>query len=68
MNRGQLREYPDKLQDFEEVFPLRGQDVTAPEHVILWIADNLQCSDEKLREAFECAMRMRKTKFKKAAD
>jgi len=36
--------------------------------VILWIADNLHASDEKLRDAFECALRMRKHLKTKAAD
>ena len=46
-----------KVYDHEEIFVLRAQDASAPRSVILWIADNLQASDEKLRDAFECAMR-----------
>jgi hypothetical protein len=57
-----------KVGDHEEIFILRAQDASAPRSVILWIADNLQASDEKLRDAFECAMRMRKHSKTKAAD
>lgn len=58
----------NKVGDHEEIFVLRAQDVSAPRSVILWIADNLHASDEKLREAFECALRMRKHTKTKAAD
>lgn len=47
-----------KIGDQEEIFVLRAQDASAPRSVILWIADNLHASDEKLRDAFECALRM----------
>jgi hypothetical protein len=57
-----------KTGDNEEIFVLRAQDASAPRSVILWIADNLHASDEKLREAFECALRMRKHAKKKPAD
>jgi hypothetical protein len=58
----------NKVGDHEEIFVLRAQDASAPRSVILWIADNLHASDEKLREAFECALRMRKHTKTKAAD
>jgi hypothetical protein len=57
-----------KTGDNEEIFVLRAQDVSAPRNVILWIADNLHASDEKLREAFECALKMRKHTKRKQAD
>jgi len=57
-----------KVDDHEEIFVLRAQDASSPRIVILWIADNLQASDEKLRDAFECALRMRKHSKSKAAD
>lgn len=57
-----------KTGDHEEIFVLRARDATAPRTVILWIADNLHASDEKLREAFECALRMRSHPNRKAAD
>jgi hypothetical protein len=57
-----------KVGDREEIFVLRAQDASAPRSVILWIADNLHASDEKLRDAFECALRMRKHPKTKAAD
>jgi len=57
-----------KVGDHEEIFVLRAQDVSAPRSVILWIADNLHASDDKLREAFECALRMRRHPKTRAAD
>lgn len=68
MQQETLIAYAQKLQDCEEVFPLRGQDASSARLVMLWIAENLHCSDEKLRDAFECALRMRGTKFIKPAD
>jgi hypothetical protein len=68
MQQKSLIDFGQRLQDSEEVFPLRGQDASAPKLVMLWIAENLHCSDEKLRDAFECALRMRKTEFIKPAD
>jgi hypothetical protein len=57
-----------KVGEQEEIFVLRAQDASAPRSVILWIADNLHASDEKLRDAFECALRMRRHPKTKAAD
>lgn len=54
--------YPmlEKVGDAEEIFALRAQDASAPKMVVLWIAENLHCPDGKLREAFECALKMRR--------
>jgi hypothetical protein len=57
-----------KTGDNEEIFVLRAQDQSAPRSVVLWIADNLHASDEKLRDAFECALRMRRHSKTKPAD
>ena len=57
-----------KAGDEEEIFVLRAQDDSAPKIIMLWIAENLHASDEKLRDAFECALRMRKHPTRKAAD
>jgi hypothetical protein len=57
-----------KAGDNEEIFVLRAQDQSAPRNVVLWIADNLHASDEKLRDAFECALRMRRHSKTKPAD
>ncbi len=57
-----------KTGDNEEIFVLRAQDQSAPRSVILWIADNLHAPDEKLRDAFECALRMRRHSKTKPAD
>lgn len=57
-----------KIREDEEMFVLRGQDISSPIIILEWIKENFHCSDEKLREAFECALRMRNDPFKKAAD
>lgn len=57
-----------KTGDNEEIFVLRAQDQSAPRTVILWIADNLHASDEKLKDAFACALRMRRHPERKPAD
>jgi hypothetical protein len=54
--------------DNEDIFPLVARDDTAPKVILFWIMENLHCSDDKLREAFECALRMRKWPNRKAAD
>lgn len=49
-----------KVRDDEDIFVLRGQDITAPRMIVRWIEFNIfTAPDEKLREAFECALRMR---------
>lgn len=60
-----------KLSDDEEVFILRGQDQSAPATICFWIAaniENVSCSDAKLRDALESALRMRRNEFRRAAD
>jgi hypothetical protein len=57
-----------KIGNQEEIFVLRAQDASAPRSVIPWIADNLHASDDKLRDAFECALRMRRHPKTKPAD
>ena len=57
-----------KIGDNEEIFVLRARDRSAPRSMILWIADNLHAPDEKLRDAFECALRMRRHSKTKPAD
>lgn len=58
----------EKCGPDEEIFVLRAQDSSAPATVIDWIKNNLHASDEKLREAFECALKMRKHQNTKVAD
>lgn len=56
-------------QKDEQTFILRAQDLTAPKLVVLWIAENIESApDEKLREAFERALLMRKCDHRKCAD
>ncbi len=60
-----------KIGDDEEVFTLRGRDVSAPRTICLWIADNIvneSCGDEKLMEALQVALRMRRQALRRAAD
>lgn len=58
-----------KAKDDEMLFILRAQDYSAPLVVLEWIKHNFStCPEDKLREAFECAMEMKKHKHTKAAD
>lgn len=59
----------NKANNDEMLFVLRAQDVTAPLAVIKWIEINfLNCNDAKLREAFECALKMKKHNNRKSPD
>lgn len=60
-----------RVSSDEELFILRGQDITSPVVVIEWIKQNIlhpECSDEKLREAFGCALKMRRHPTRRSAD
>lgn len=58
-----------KAGDNEMLFILRAQDSTAPLTVLEWIKLNFEtCSNEKLREAFECALEMKNNTIRKIAD
>ena len=60
-----------KAADDEELFVLRAQDLSAPQTVAFWIAQNItndNCSDAKLREALEAALQMRRWKRRREAD
>jgi hypothetical protein len=53
----------------EPVFVLRGQDVSSPNVVMEWINLNINTAPvEKLQEAFDCVLAMRKYQNKKIAD
>jgi len=59
----------NKARNDEMLFVLRAQDISAPLAVIKWIEINfLNCNDEKLREAFECALEMKKHSNRKQPD
>jgi len=59
----------NKATDEEVLFILRGRDNSAPRTIMNWIGINIyNASDEKLREAFECALEMRKTPTRKSPD
>lgn len=52
----------------EELFVLRAQDATSPKVVLFWISENFEtCPDDKLREAFECALKMKQNPNRKTA-
>ncbi len=58
-----------KAGDDEMLFILRAQDKSSPLVVLEWIKLNFQtCPQEKLREAFECALSMKNHHGKKIAD
>ncbi len=57
-----------KAADNEMLFVLRAQDASSPQVIMEWIKLNLHCSDEKLREAFECALTMNRSDNRKSAD
>jgi len=55
--------YPtlEKTAPDEELFALVARDRSSPRTVVLWIAENIATAPEdKLREALECALRMRR--------
>lgn len=53
----------------EMLFILRAKDKSAPRVVLHWIAKNFEnAPEEKLREAFECALEMKKYLGRKEAD
>lgn len=59
----------DKAAPDEELFVLRAQDNSSPEIVLEWIKRNIKTApDAKLRDAFECAIRMKNHPRTKNAD
>jgi len=53
----------------EETFTLVEQDRTSPRTILFWIGENFETAPpEKLREAFERAMRMKECGHRKWAD
>jgi hypothetical protein len=59
----------NKAADDEVLFILRGQDNSSPRVICEWIKANIyNASDGKLKEAFECALEMRKTLERKSPD
>lgn len=58
-----------KVEKEEEIFPLRAKDWSSTATIFVWMVLNSStASDDKLRSAFETAMRMRKMPGRKAAD
>jgi len=59
----------NKADNEEMLFILRAQDISAPKTIIFWIAENIyNCSDDKLRGAFECALKMKTNAVRKSPD
>ncbi len=53
----------------QETFTLVGQDRTSPRTILFWIGENFETAPpEKLRDAFERALRMREFPERKWAD
>jgi len=58
-----------KATENEMLFVLRAQDVSSPKLVLEWIKINFETvPEDKLREAFECALEMKKWPTRKQAD
>lgn len=58
-----------KAGEDEMLFVLRAQDKSAPKVVLHWIAKNFETLEEdKLREAFEAALTMRRFRNRKDPD
>lgn len=58
-----------KVHPEEPIFVLRAQDGSTPKLVMQWIGENIyNVPDEKLREAFEHALKMKDWPVKKLAD
>jgi hypothetical protein len=58
-----------KIKADEPFFVLRAQDDSSPKMVIEWIKENFfNVGEEKLKEAFECALSMKKYPDTKLAD
>lgn len=59
----------NKANKNEMLFILRAQDITSPKTIVAWIAENIDTApDEKLIEALECALEMRRHNDRKSAD
>ena len=59
----------EKAAENEMLFVLRAQDMTSPLIVLEWMKENfLSLPEDKLREAFECAIEMRKWEYRKRPD
>lgn len=61
----------EKAGETEEIFAVREQDETSGPTVLHWIElnwSNKDMSNEKLEEAFQCAMRMRNSPISRPAD
>lgn len=58
-----------KAKDDEMLFILRAQDITSPIVILEWMKLSFHSlPEDKLREAFECALEMRKNKNTKSPD
>lgn len=59
----------NKAKDNEMLFVLRGQDMTSPQVILEWIKVNFNhLPEDKLNEAFNCALKMKETKGRKMPD
>lgn len=57
-----------KVEDTEEIFVLRAMDESTPTVIMFWIAYNFAVlSEDKIRSAFEQAMKMNKQENRRRA-
>ena len=58
-----------KTDENKIIFILRGRDMSSPKIIMEWIQTNMHhLTNEKLRDAFECALAMMKTPNRKSPD
>lgn len=59
----------EKAKANEPVFTLRGQDKSSPKMILVWMAENFEnLSQQRLMEAFDCVMAMKKWPNRKHPD
>jgi hypothetical protein len=59
----------DKAKENEPIFVLRGQDKSSPKLIFAWMAENFEnLSNQRLQEAFDTAMAMKRWPNRKHPD
>ncbi len=59
----------EKAKDNEPIFVLRGQDKSSPKIIFAWMAQNFEnLSSQRLQEAFDTAMAMKRWPNRKHPD
>jgi len=61
--------YLEDAKDNEPIFVLRGQDKSSPKMILTWMAENFEnLSSQRLQEAFDTAMAMKRYPNRKHPD